>query len=219
MNDKPTRDTRAQQPEMADPLADTRFADLSETFAMRNDDGSIIQERDACYNCTADGFYGHGTQGTWYMEGSIIVTDAVPNEHMEPLNRAAGIRYVNWQRRQPANRVPIDVGDMSEAAIMLAKDPESMSLPPLKHQEAVIKLATALKIKREGLEARDLPQLGHNFVRGTRPMAPPLLGAKMSDMTQRYPGETRMATAIPQVGSGPVTRRAQPAPMGGSPPR
>lgn len=202
-------------------LAQYSLSHLPEVFALRNEDNSIIQERAACYVCNADGFYGKGTHGTWYPEGSIIVTDVVPNLHMEPLNRAAAIKHARWQSALPNNRAPIDVGDMSEAAIMLSKDPRCQQLGPGDYQKAVIRLAEELKLKREGKDARDLPAMGHNFTPQSGGKAPPILGAKMSDLTQRGPGAT-MAQAAGGVGGPPGVRRAQAAPpaaLGGAAPR
>ena len=208
MNEK-----RNGNPELADPLAGTEFQDLPDMFAMRQDDGSIVQEREPCYICRADCFLGNFREATLFEESSIVVTGAVPNQQMEPLNRAAAINYVKWLRRLPEHRAPIDVGDMAEAAQMLAVDPDHTKLNKLEWQRAVVKLATELKIRREGLDARDLPPIRHNFARGTRTQAPPILGAKMADMAERLPGQTRFATAIPAHSQPPGTRRAGPAPM------
>jgi hypothetical protein len=193
------------------------FFDLPEVFAMSGEDGIIIQERSACYQCRADGFYGRGVHGTLYLEGDVIVSDIIPNEHMAPLNRAAGLNYARWVESLPRNRVQIDVGDMSEAAMMLAKDPQAMLLPSHQHQSAVIKLAEELKLRREGKDARILPGMGHNFApqSGSAAQAP-ILGAKMSSMNQRGPGDTRSSAAIPGGTAG--ARRGTPA-LGGSPQR
>ncbi len=199
--------------EPADPLVGTGYERLPEVFAMRQDDGSIVQETEPCYICRADCFLGSGRDVTLYEESSIVVTGAVPNIHMEPLNRAAAINYVKWQRRLPETRAPIDVGDMAEAAQMLAADPEALKLNKLHWQQAVVKLAGELRLRREGAEARELPPIGHNFARGARIQAPPILGAKLADMSQNLPGQTRFAAAIPAFSPGPLTRRAGPAPM------
>lgn len=207
------RRSRRNSDAEADPLVGTEFEQLPEMFAMRHDDGSIVQEREPCYLIRADCFLGSGRDATLYEESSIVVTGAVPNMHMEPLNRAAAVNYVKWLRRLPEHRAPIDVGDMAEAAQMLAADPEVLKLNKVQWQSAVVKLATELKLRRDGLEARDLPPIGHNFVRGARTQAPPILGAKLADMSQRLPGETRFAAAVPAFTPGPVTRRAGPQPM------
>lgn len=214
MNDKST--TKPQ--ELSDPLADTAFSALPDVFAMR-DGATIIQEREPCYECQADCFLGAGVTGTRYDEGSIVVTRVVPNIHMQPLNRAAALNYVKWIERLPEYRTPIDAGDMAEAAQMLAADAQSMN--KLQWQSAVTKLAVEIKLRREGKEARDLPGIGHNFAhQPNRGSVPPILGAKMSDMAQRLPGETRLATAMP---TGPQTppnvRRGAAAPLAGMPSR
>lgn len=197
------------------------FADLPHMFAMQTPDG-LIQEKSPCYRCSADGFYGHGKEGTWYEEGSIIVMDSTPNQHTEPLNRAAGTKWAKWAQSLPAHKAAIDVGDMSEAAHMLAKDPRVTELGPVEYQEAVVKLAVSLKLKREGKDARSLPSMGHNFAPQSGGNAPPVLNAKLSDMTQRGPGSLHAPGPREQAG---VRRAAAPANtsagnvMGGPPPR
>lgn len=211
MNDKSRPDERQER---ADPLVGTEFARLPETFAMRTEEG-IVQESEPCYLCRADCFLGSGMQGTCYTEGSIVVTLAPPNIQMEPLNRAAALKFVAWQSRLPNHKYALDIGDMSEAAQVLGKNPEVLKLDSIQWQEAVTQLAIKLKQKREGAEARDLPPIGHNFTQmSPNRQAPPILGAKMSAQSQRLPGETRLATAIPTHDSGPTVRRASNSPMG-----
>lgn len=204
---------RAAPDATASLLAAYELDHLPETFAMRDGDGGVIQERDACYLCRADGFYGRGTHGTHYVEGSIIVTDVVPNQHMEPLNRAAAIKTAQWLDRLPKHQVPVDMGDISEAMTMLAARPDFLTMTPEERSEAAMKFAVRLKMKREGKDARDLPAIAHNFAPVSGGNAPPILGAKMSDMAQRRPGETRAAVAMPGAPSG--VRRAA---LGGVPP-
>jgi hypothetical protein len=209
-----------RQQELNDPLAGTEFEHLPDVFAMRNEDGSVIQEREPCYLCRADCFLGMGMAGTLYEESSIVVTRERPNEHMEPLNRAAAIARLNWYASLPQDKVVISIEDMAEAATMCAADPEWAKLNKIDKQKAARKLAIEIKARREGVEARDLPPIGHNFVRApSRTAAPPLLGAKIADMGARHPGETRFATSVPQYGPDrPITRRGAAAPMGGIPP-
>lgn len=195
-------------------LAQYSLSHLEPIFSIRNEDNSILQEREPCYQCMADGFYGRGTAGTWYMEGSIIVTEVVPNQHMQPLNRAAGIRYARWLASLPNNRAAIDVGDMAEAAQMLAKNPEVTNLSPLDYQNAVIRLSEELKLRREGKNARSMPGIEHNFNPQSGGNAPPILGAKLSDMSQRGPGFNSGPAPAAQPGG---ARRVQSA-LGGTPP-
>lgn len=198
-------------------LAQHGFGDLPEVFAMRNDDNSIIQEKDPCYECVADGFYGKGMEGTYYPESSIIVTQDTPNEFMKPLNKAAGLKYIAWTNSLPMNRTAIDVGDMSEAAQMLAKDPNVTLLPPLDYQKAVIKLSEELKLRRMGGTAPTTPSLQHNFTPQSGGKAPPILGAKVADMSQRGPGSTTASATVP-AGHQSTARRGTPV-LGGNPPR
>jgi hypothetical protein len=191
------------------------FGDLPEVFAMRADDNSIIQEHEPCYECTADGFYGKGIDGTYYPEGSIIVTSETPNDYMKPLNKASGLRFVQWMQSLPQNRAQIDIGDMSEAAQMLAKDPNVTALAPLEYQKALIKLCEELKIRRNGGVAPQAPHIQHNFTPQSGGNAPPILGAKVADLSQRAPGSTNAKTTIPH---GHV-QSARLAALGGMPPR
>lgn len=210
-NDKPAR--RQREP---DPLAGTEFEHLPEVFAMRSDDG-VTQEREPAYLCRADCFLGTGREATLYEESSIVVTSATPNEHMEPLNRAAAINYVKWIEKLPQHGASIDAGDVAEAAQMLATDPDHTKLNKVAWYDAVTQLAVRLKLKRLGNDARAEMPMGHNFTRRSgRTAAPPILGAKIAELGARLPGETRFAAAIPTYGpNAPITRRATAAPMGG----
>ena len=194
------------------------FSDLPEVFAMRDGDG-FVNEREPCYRCTGDGFYGRGTSGTWYQEDSIIVYDDIPNNVLEPLNQAAGLMWARWAESLPKNRSQIDIGDMAEASHMLAKNPEVTNLPPHLYQEAVIKLSEELRLRREGKDARSLPGLAHNFAPQSGGKAPPILGAKMSDMSQRRPGETRASPAGTTQDGGARHVKQPLDVLGGPPPR
>jgi hypothetical protein len=196
-------------------LARYGFSDLPVVFALRNADGSIIQEKAACYQCMTEGFYGRGVTGTFYQEGDIIVAEFTPNEQMQPLNRAAALKFASWRETLPANRAPIDIGDMAEAAQMLAKDPRVTDLPPDDYQRAVVELATRLKIKRQGKDALELPQIGHNFAAQSGGKSPPILGARLSDMASRTPGFTNTPPAGATAAGGVRRAAPAPAPLGG----
>lgn len=197
----------------------TRYGlnDLPVVFAIRNGDNSIVQEKAACYQCTADGFYGRGLTGTYYQEGDVIVAEFVPNEHMQPLNRAAALKFAMWRESLPNNKAPIAIEDMAEAAQMLAKDPRVTDLPPDDYQRAVVELASRLKIKRAGKDYVELPQLSaHNFAPQSGGKAPPILGAKQAAMADRGPGSgTANATGV----GGARRASVAPAALGGTPSR
>jgi hypothetical protein len=189
------------------------LSDLPEVFAMRDVDGSILQERAPCFQLQTQCFLGRGLHGTLWEEGATVVYEDQPNQHMQPLNRAGAINYVMWLDSLPRNRTFIDIGDMSEAAHMLAKDPDVTKLPPLQYQKAVMDLATELKLRREGRDARSLPDMqSHNFAPQSGGKSPPMLGAKMSDMSQLGPGMTRGVATVTGPAAG--VRKAAP-PMGG----
>ena len=201
-------------------LARYGLQDLPVVFAMPGPDGKVIQEKLACYQCMADGFYGKGVTGTYYQESDIIVADIIPNEFMQPLNRAAGLRYANWMSTLPQNKAPIAIEDMAEAAQMLAKDPRVTDLPPDDYQRAVTELAAKLKIRRGGKDALDLPLMSaHNFAPVSGGKAPPILNAKLSDMAARGPGFSNSGPANATAPGGTRRITATPAPIGGTPQR
>lgn len=197
-------------------LAKYQLDDLEPVFAMRDTGGEIIREKDPCYECLAEGFYGNGMHATWYQEGATIVMAGVPNEQLRPLNRAAGIAYATWLESLPQNRTYIDIGDMSEAAVILAKDPRVALMSQAQAQRATIAVAEGLKLKRDP-NARDLraADINRNFAPSSGGKAPPMLNAKMSDLSTIGPGMTRNVATVTGPGAG-VRKAANP--MGGPPP-
>lgn len=200
----------------ADVLAGSGFEHLPECFAMTIE-GAVVQEREPCYQVASECVLGFGREVTLYEEGAIIVTNVTPNDQMVPLNRAAAVNVVRWRERLPVTRVPLDIGDMAEAAQMLGSDPEAMKLNTFDWQNMLVKFATELKLRREGKDAREIPPIGHNFVRGPAAGGSPLLGARIAHGSENLPGATRFATAVPAYGPGSQAaaqvRRAGPAPM------
>lgn len=200
-------------------LAKYGFDDLEVVFAMRDPaTNEILREKEPCYELLAEGFYGQGLHGTWYQEGATLVMDGQPNQHMRPLNRAAGVNYAKWMESLPENRTFIDIGDMAEAAQILSKDPRMHQMSPAQAQRTTIMVAEGLKLKREGKEAKDLRagDISRNFAPQSGGNKPPMLGAKMSDMSQTGPGQTRSIAAV--TGPGPGVRRGPGSPLGGPPP-
>lgn len=197
------------------------MAEIEIVFVMR-DPGSnqLIKEREACYQLMADGFYGRGLHGTFWPEGSIIVSHDSPNQHMQPLNRAAAVAYCRWLESLPQNRTFIDIGDMSEAAQILAKDPRIQHMSPQQAQRATIMVAEGLKLKREGKSVMDLRvgDINRNFAPSSGGNSPPMLGAKMSDLSAIGPGMTRAATITTGAGAAAGVRRPAASPLGGLPP-
>lgn len=199
-------------------LAKFDMADVEATFSMRDPvSGELLREKEPCYSCKADCYLGAGLHGTFWPEGSIIVYPDVPNQHMEPLNRAAAINYCRWLESLPQNKAMIDIGDMAEAAVILAKDDRLERMSPQQRTIAAIKVAEGLKLKREGKSAMDLRvgDINRNFAAQSGGKSPPMLGAKMSDMSQMAPGMTRSFAAV--TGPGSNVRKPAP-PLGGPPP-
>lgn len=202
-------------------LAKYGFSHMEKTFSMQDPaTGEILQEQDPCYQLLADGFYGQGMHATFFMEGATIVIHSPPNQHMKPLNRAAAINYCKWMESLPVNQTYIDIGDMAEAAAVLAKDPRVKEMSPTQAQRATILVAEGLRLKREGKTAMDLRagDISRNFAPSSGGNKAPLLNAKMSDLSQMSPGMTRTQQTAPTgPGAAPGARRAG-SPLGGTPP-
>jgi hypothetical protein len=187
-----------------DPLAGTQFEGIGEVYFLQTSEGTV-QERAPTYEVMAPGFYGTGRLATYYEETSIIVGET-PNDHLWPRNRAGAIEWLKWQASLPHDSAPIDREDYAEAAQMLAADAAKMN--KFEWNEAVSKLAQAIKLKRLGGYSPSIPRYGHNFVRTGKTQAPPILGAKIAEMGERLPGQTRYAEAIPASYAPPRVRTA-----------
>jgi hypothetical protein len=188
-------------------LAEYGFSELPDVFAMR-EGRTVYQEREPCYECMTDGFYGTGQAGTWYMEGEIMVTDIVPNSHMKPLNRASALRWAKWHKALPSTQTTVSIADISEAMTRLAAHPNFLNLTPEERSKQAMTLADHLRYQRELKEGRSIPSLGHNFFQpASGGNAPPLLGAKMAHMNQLMPGQTSAPVHVSNAGRS-ATRRA-----------
>lgn len=214
----------AEQPEMkldkgkrnneVDPLLGSGYEHLPEVYVKPMQDGTIVQERDPCYQILEPGaFLGIGREATLWEADSQVVTTQPPNAQMWPLNRAAALAVLRWRERLPETSAPIDIGDLAEAAQYLASEPEIQKLGRLEYQRELVKFASQLKGKRDDRGVRDMPLFAHNFARPTQSTAPPILGGRIAEMGQRFPGETRFATALPQYGPGAHIHRAAPSPF------
>lgn len=198
-------------------LSKYNMEDIEVTFAMRDPaTGDVLREKEPCYQCKADNFLGQALHGTFWPEGSIVVMHDIPNQHMEPLNRAAAVNHCRWLESLPQNKVTIDIADMAEAAVILAKDDRVEHMSPQQRTIAAIRVAEGLKLKRDGGKAMDLRtgDINRNFAPQSGGKSPPMLGAKMSDMSQIGPGMTRSAAAV----TGPGANVRKGAPIGGPPP-
>lgn len=168
-------------------LRPSPFADLPEVFTHRNGDNTVSQIKQPCYNLLSPGFYGD----TWYDEGEIIATDICPNNEMQPLNRAAGVRFERWLDSLPAERAPITIEDMTEAAFMLAKDPDYGQKSHRERCMAAQKLAVALKERRD-LQLNGgvvLPNLPGTAIRAAKSAAPAMANIRVADGNVRGPGQ------------------------------
>lgn len=200
-----------------DILASTEFADVPETFAMRGEGGFIQQIREPCYNLLADGFYGD----TLYEEGEIITTGICPNDHMQPLNRAAAVNILKWRKSLPKSNVTLSIEDTVEAANRLRDDPRTKDMNHDQFSELAYKLAMEIKTRRDGAQAElYLPAIGGQAVRQAGAgKAPPMPNTRFTDPSHTRPGQLSAATGAvlhePKLTGGNV-QRAKPA-MGNAP--
>jgi hypothetical protein len=192
------------------------FNNLPETYAFRQGDGSIRQVRDPVYNCLAAGFYGLRNDATHYEEGEIIIYDFTPNHHLQPLNAAAGARTMKWLEALPMTGSSINIEDLSEATVMIAKNPKLAEMSPEQISAATLKIAIELKKRRDTTAGMVLPPMSGETIETMHQRAggkpPAMMATRMLDPTLRGPGQTGQRGVIhePQVGRGNVQRAAQP---------
>lgn len=185
------------------------FGDLPDTFDIRNADGTISRVKEPCYNLLEPGFYGD----TWYDEGEVVLLTICPNHGMQPLNRAAGERFAKWLRALPAEGARITVEDMTQAALMLAKDPKFGDMADRERALAVQRLAITLRDKRdEQLNGGTFvpPQIGRAAPRSSAPAMPNM---RFTDPSMRGPGGSPGQSILhnPVHGNTAASQRVTPA--------
>lgn len=180
---------------------------LPEAFAMRNEDGSIDQIVDPCYNLLSPGYYGD----TWFDEGEIIRTWICPNYEMQPLNKAAAVNMKKWLESLPDTGIRLTMEDTVEAAMMLRNHPDVEKMTHDQAAETVRKLAMKLKMQRENPTKMFIPPVQHNEARpASRSNAPAMPNTRFTDPTARGPSLDRSVLHEPRRGE-EVARRAKPA--------
>lgn len=197
------------------PKADAEQFDLGTLpshFPFRQEDGSIIQVAEPCYNLLSAGYYSE----TYFAEGEIIVTEIVPNYTMQPLNRAAEKAMNEWLNSLPEQGVMITMEDTVEASHMLRNDPRVKDLSHDDFSKAVQRVAMALKRKREEKGGLSMPALTSHTMRVTNTKAAPMPNMRYTDPTQRSPGQTGSGPVLHQPQRGGATTRRMPA-MGNMP--
>lgn len=113
---------------------------------------------------------------TLWQEGDIVIADIVPNAQMEPLNWAAQDLYERWLNSLPVQGMNLQQVDIMEAADLLRS--EAGKLTTEQFQQALLKLASSIKAKREGLGTPQLP-MQPVFHAGARGDAPPIANARV----------------------------------------
>jgi hypothetical protein len=190
----------------------TDFSDLPEAFALRQPDGSFVQTKQPCFRLLADGFYGPRTEATHYEEGEIVIADMTPNYHMQPLNKAAAKRTMAWLESLPMAGTVLNIEDLTEATLMIAKNPKLAEMTAEEISAATHKLAVELKKRRDGTAGMYLPPMqGETIHTLNRPAGKPpaMMGARFLDPTIRGPGQTeRGVISEPQRQKSDIARAA-----------
>lgn len=170
------------------------YAHLPVAFSYRSPEGEVVQVTDPCYRLLTDGFYGKKAAASLFQEGEIIFDkDIVPNHQLEPLNRAAGERVIQWLETLPLDGIPISIGDLSEAAHMLRPREGMAEMNATDWGRAVQKLALELKAKREGRQNLHIPPINTGRVNSK---APGMLATRYTDPSLRGPGDIGNRPAI-----------------------
>lgn len=188
--------------------------DLPETFTHRNGDGTILQIKNPCYNLLSPNFLAD----TWYDEGEVVATPLCPNHEMQPLNRAAALRFVQWLDSLPAEGAKLTVEDMTEAAFMLAKDERYGAMGHRDRCKAVQHLALELKERRDaqlnGGAVMPASAGPASAVRAARSGAPAMPNIRIADANVRGPGAggpTVLHDPAARRAAGPAASRITPA--------
>lgn len=170
-----------------------------------SDDGSMIAE--PVYLLHAECFLGKYGAGALYEPGTELVYDQVPNEHMAPLNRAAGERYQEWMNSLPGVGGQLSQEDIAEAAKLMARKDGDEELPHELWWAGVIKLAARLKQERAG---RTIPAPKQDPVRPLNGrMPPPMTAGEFKDVAHR--GDPNAGVQRMEPAGGRRVRRAPPA--------
>lgn len=124
----------------------TRIDELPEAYIA--DAGNHVVE--PTWRLLADGFYGGSDYASRYNEGSILTMNIVPNHHLEPLNRAAGIAMARWLGTLPAGSDGIINDDLIEAAQSLAQTENLKDMTKAKYGELLLRTAQDIATRRRG---------------------------------------------------------------------
>lgn len=152
------------------------------------DDGTRVTA--PVYRLLADCFFGKpgGPPALWEA-GTELQTDITPNEHMEPLNKAAGVRIQRWLTSLPVVTAKLEESDIAEAAALLAPREGEATQPHGQWWAGVIKLAGELKKKREG---RVIPETATTVSPLNQASVPPMSAGDFKDVSHRDQKATGM---------------------------
>lgn len=145
------------------------------------DDGTRVSA--PVYRLLADCFLGAPGKppGLWEA-GTELQHDLCPNEHMQPLNRAAAEQVETWQTALPiVNGRLTDVEIGEAAALMAPKDGEQVLPFPI-YWAGVIKLAGELKARKAG--PRVAPPVSYVTPFGAK-VVPPMTAGDFKDVSHR----------------------------------
>lgn len=148
----------------------------------------------------------NGAIGPTLVEpGEVITTEMVPNQNLQPLNRAAGERIDDWIASLPIDGQGLTQADISEAAYLMRPREGEKELPHEQWYPAMLKAAWALKEKRSRGVPRPSPAYNHR----SNPSLPIMPNAAQ----QAFNGDPALALAgarVPEIAQrGPVARSAR----------
>lgn len=166
----------------AEILAGTGYEHLPQVYVHMTPQGTV-QVQEPYWVVTAQTFLGVGREATLLEEGTELVFTGTPNGALAPKNRAAAIMHCKWRNSLPAAGVPIEIGDMAEAAQTLGADPDVLKLNKISWGKAVAELAVELRRQREGKDYREVPAIGHNFANPSSSVAP-ILGGRVASRSE-----------------------------------
>jgi hypothetical protein len=169
------------------------------------DDGTRVTA--PVYRLLADCFFGKpgGPPALWEA-GTELQTDITPNEHMQPLNRAAAERLNRWEASLPIIAGKLDEADIQEAAALLAPREGEPVQPHPVWWAGVIKLAGELKMKRAGNRIPDPVKTVAPLNQGH---IPPMSAGDFKDVSHRDQRATGMQ-AHPQIAGKRMNRPTPP---------
>lgn len=169
-------------------------------------DGERVAE--PVYRLLADCFLGMpGRPPALWEAGTELQHNLTPNDHMQPLNRAAAVAIDDWRQQLPPAAEAVSPDELLEASNMLmrSRQPGDAEIPYATWRASVYRLAMENKVHRGGMRMPAPPS-----AQPIRPLSgrqpPPMTAGDYKDVAHRDQAATGMQ-AHPQS-----ARRMKPKP-------